>query len=111
MRTFSKVVDLLAIGILVSLPLTTACSLGTTSQAQRGVPAPQGVVDKAPQPLVPRQFTEVAEVDWTPDKPLVGREIECQNGKVRIFDCKDISLLAFLPESLVGGPTFTALKG
>ena len=43
--------------------------------------------------------------------PLVGREIECRNGKARIFACQDVSLLAFLPESVLGGPTFTAVSG
>jgi choice-of-anchor B domain-containing protein len=76
-----------------------------------GVPAPGAAADQAVQPIVARQFASVSDADWTPDKPLVGREIDCENGKAKIFDCKDVSLLAFLPESLIGGPQFTALKG
>lgn len=71
----------------------------------------QGSTSRSSRPLVPRQFPEITEADWTAELPLVGREIECRKGKIRVFSCKNVSLIAFLPESLVGGPTLTTVWG
>lgn len=98
MRAFiKKIVVPAAIIALVSLPLTTARSYGMTAQKSAG---------NAPQPIVPQQFTPVADADWSEGKPLVGREIECQNGKIKIFDCQNMSLLSFIPAKAIGDTTW-----
>jgi len=60
---------------------------------------------------MPRQFPELAEADWAVDRPLVGREVRCQNDKAWIFDCHDVDLLAYLPERALGGRNLTGVWG
>jgi choice-of-anchor B domain-containing protein len=107
----SKLVVAATIGVLCSLSLISACSPRVTSGGPAGVPAPLETGGKSPQPVVPRQFTEVAEANWTADMPLVGREIKCRNGKIRIFDCKDITLLSYLPQGVMDSDTLTDIWG
>lgn len=34
--------------------------------------------------------------------PLVGQEMECQNGKIRVYDCQNVTLLSFIPADSIG---------
>lgn len=42
----------------------------------------------------------------TPSLPQVtGGEIKCENGKAKVFDCRNVDLLSFLPTAAIGGNT------
>lgn len=101
MRACRQVVPAV-IGVLLSLSPLTACSPRMTSDGPSGGPAPRSGTNNAPQPIVPRQFKEVAEANWTSDMPLVDREIECRNGKAWVFNCQDVNLLSFIPARALG---------
>ena len=84
----------IVVGVLSAAPMILACFSNSA----------------APRPVVSRQFAERSD-DWTADMPLVGREVECQNGKAMIFDCQNVGLLAYLPGSAIQGDTLTDLWG
>ncbi len=106
MRAFSKTVISAAIGALFFLSLTRAQAYGLAVRYQTGAQASSKPAGKTPQPVLPPQFAKVAEPDWAAGMPLVGQEIECQNGKIRIFDCRNISLLSFIPANAIADSTW-----
>ena len=44
-----------------------------------------------------------ADTAWTYAKPLTGRALPCENGKIKIFDCQNVELLSYLPKGVIGG--------
>ena len=42
---------------------------------------------------------------------VAGGEVKCQGGKARGFDCKDASLVAFMPNGSIGAKRGTLLNG
>ena len=42
------------------------------------------------------------DATWTPDQPLTGRAIPCENGKIKDFECQNVELLAYLPKDSLG---------
>jgi choice-of-anchor B domain-containing protein len=42
---------------------------------------------------------------------LTGRKLDCTDGKITLFDCKDVDLMGFLPVSAIGGPRGIGISG
>ncbi len=36
------------------------------------------------------------------DRPLTGRDIPCEQGKIALFECENVALLSYLPKHLIG---------
>src|SRR5881394_4300188 len=52
--------------------------------------------------VVGLQHLPAADTGWTLDKPLTGRAITCENGRIKILDCRNVELLSYLPPSMIG---------
>ena len=105
---------------LLSGPLMTACSSGMAGGDNAAVPEPkaQAAPGKASstaipagKPANPPQFTPIAEADWTIEKPWVGSEVKCQDGKIMVVNCQAVSLLSYLPVSEIGGGKLNDIWG
>jgi len=96
MRILPRAVVPVAIGLLAALTPASAHGFQTKAKTAKKSGG------SAAQPVVPLQFKEIPEAEWAAGMPLVGKEIECQNGKARIFECEKVSLLSFLPASVLG---------
>lgn len=43
-----------------------------------------------------------ANAGWTADQSLTGRAIPCEQGKIKIFACRNVELLSYLPKDSLG---------
>jgi hypothetical protein len=69
MRASFQIAVPVALGALLFLPLDVQAWQKSTGNSQ---------------PLVPKQFSQVSEGNWKIGMPLVGQEMECHNGKIRV---------------------------
>ncbi len=49
------------------------------------------------------QQAPAATKGWTLDQPITGHALSCENGRIQTMDCRNVELLAYLPESAMGG--------
>jgi choice-of-anchor B domain-containing protein len=75
--------------------LSLSTLLSSASEAHAAVQSSQSTSDTA----------------WTIEMALVGHELSCENGKVKIFDCQGVDLLSFLPVSAIGGGALNDIWG
>lgn len=50
-----------------------------------------------------QQASAAADTGWTLDQSITGRAIPCKGGRIKSMDCQNVELLAYLPESAMGG--------
>src|SRR5690349_3639403 len=43
------------------------------------------------------------DADWTEDKPLAGRAMPCDQGMIKVFECKNVEILSYLPKDGLAG--------
>ncbi len=101
--------------------LLAACSypprqLGDDASVRRAASpdSTDGAPSRSPSdgpPVVPHQPRLLTESDSSPTKPIVGRALKCQDGKILMFKCRDVELLSFLPVKTLGARTLGAVWG
>ena len=64
-----------------------------------------GLFDVAAATAIPRQRTDPPDTTGLRDKPIVGRAVPCDSGRIGLFECRNVELLAYLPKSAIGGAT------
>src|SRR6188472_4560001 len=99
MRT--SYIAIAAVALLGALAACSSMAGGADPGARVPLPETGPRADKQSipvgRPANPPHYVPVAEADWDVTKPLVGRVMPCQDGKIRVFECQGVELLAFLP--------------
>jgi choice-of-anchor B domain-containing protein len=114
MQFCSRVVTPAAVAFLFSLPLISGCSsrLAGGGEAVAGVqPSGDTTGSRGRQSASAPTPAPVVDTAWTVAMAVTGREVKCQNGKAKIFDCQNADLLSFLPVNAIGGGKLSGIWG